>query len=80
MDTRVILLLVDCGCIYFSAFILDILYDCGVKDGGCICVLLYVFEEDGRAGRFGVVYYTYFLWCLLSVGLYANMAAMPGVR
>ena len=28
--------------------------EAGVETGGCICVLLYVFEEFGRAGRFGL--------------------------
>ena len=42
--------------------------------------ILYILEEIGRAGRFGMVYlYVYwFDWSL--VGLYANMAEMSGVR
>ena len=40
----------------------------------------YTYLEDGRAGRFGVVYLYVHLFCFHSVGLYANMAEMPGVR
>ena len=40
----------------------------------------YTYVEDGRAGRFGVVYLYVHLICFHLVGLYANMAEMPGVR
>ena len=41
----------------------------------------YTYLEDGRAGRFGVVYlYVDPFDFFHLVGLYANMAEMPGVR
>ena len=52
----------------------------GVKAGGCICVILYVFEGLGVPGGSACSTYMYDLLFFILVGLYVNMAEMPGVR
>ena len=54
--------------------------EAGVEIGGCICVLLYVFEEMGVSGGSACSTYTYDFLVFTLVGIYANMAEMPGVR
>ena len=69
-----------------SLFIVDLYFCCystieaGVEAGGCICVLLYVFEEMGVPGDSACNTYMYDFLVLTLVGIYANMAEMPGVH
>ena len=51
-----------------------------VEVGGCICVILYVFEEMGVPGGSACSTYMYDFLVFTLVGIYANMAEMPGVR
>ena len=65
---------------FFILFLLLFSIELGVEAGGCICVLLYVFEEMGVPGDSACSTYTYDFLVFTLVGLYANMAEMPGVR
>ena len=60
-------------CYYFTI-------EAGVEADGCICVLLYVFEEMGMPGDSACSTYIYDFLVFILVGIYANMAEMPGVR
>ena len=51
-----------------------------VEVGGCICVILYVFEEMGVPEGLACSTYMYVFLVFTLVGIYANMAEMPGVR
>ena len=51
----------------------------GVEAGGCICVILYVFEEVGVPGGSACSTYMYVFLVFTLVGLYANIAEMHGV-
>ena len=51
-----------------------------VEVGGCICVILYVFEEMGVSGGSTCSTYMYDFLVFTLVGIYANMAEMPGVH
>ena len=65
---------------FFILFLLLFSIELGVEAGGCICVLLYVFEETGVPGGSACSTYMYDFLVFTLVGLYANMAEMPGVR
>ena len=67
-------------------FTVDLCFYCylsietGVEVGGCIYVILYIFEEMGVPGDSACSTYMYDFLVFTLVGIYANMAEMSGVR